>query len=67
MPGGTHPLDLQSVCTYGLYLALHSDTMQGVTFCRNALAVYTIHGLNACMSKQVYNSRESTQIETKLV
>ena len=46
---GTQPLDLLSVCMG--YLALHSDT-RCVT-CGNALAVYTIHGLSACISEQV--------------
>ena len=66
-PEGTHPLDVQSVCCMG-YLALHSDT-RCVTCRRNALAVYTVHGLSACISKQVmlrkvYTQRESRELET---
>ena len=47
------------------YLALHSDT--SYIRCHmlwNALAVYTIHGLSACISK-LCNGRESTQRESK--
>ena len=49
-------IDLLSVCTYewsamGCW-ALRFTHTQGVT-CSNALAVYTIHGLSACISKQV--------------
>ena len=47
------------------YLGLHSYTLT-VTFCRNALAVYTKHGLSACISKQVMVGkvpRESREME----
>ena len=53
MPGGTH-LQLYSMYAHTGYI-WHFTQTQGVTCrnCRNALAVYTKHGLSACISKQV--------------
>ncbi len=54
---------LLSVCTY--MVIWHFNQTQGVP-CGNALAVYTIHGLSACKSKQVMVgkvSRESRKME----
>ena len=49
--GHTHLLELQPVCRYGLYI-WHFTQTNCVTCCRNAVAVYTIHGLGPCISKQ---------------
>ena len=49
-----------------LQVVFHFTQTQGVT-CKNALAVYTKHGLSACISKQVMVGkvpRESRKMES---
>ena len=61
MPG-TQPLDLLSVCMYGLLDTSLRHKVSHVA--RNALAMYTMHGLSACISK-LCKGRESTQRESR--
>ena len=57
-----HTLFRSTICMH-IWVIWHFTQTQGVT-CKNALAVYTIHGLSADISK-LCNSRESTHIERR--